>query len=253
MKSCPGKFCNGKLLALSRFTKDKRCKACVKTKCKMCVANEKRSDFVSGICETCKSTHDCSFGSGRFCNRKCAMGKTNAVRIAVSNSKTITTKVCASTECPFPGLAQTVNNFYPRKDRPGRYRSYCKTCSIKMTMKSHTTFEGFVNYRLVSAKNRAIQANRDFELTNEYLQDLWNRQESLCAISGTKMTHKGNDTSTCRVPTNGSLDRIDSSKGYVKGNVQWVCNWIQSAKSDYNQVEFVEWILSAANYIQSKR
>jgi hypothetical protein len=31
-----------------------------------------------------------------------------------------------------------------------------------------------------------------------------------------------------------SVDRIDSSKGYVPGNVQLVCKWVNLAKQDYS-------------------
>jgi len=37
-----------------------------------------------------------------------------------------------------------------------------------------------------------------------------------------------------------SLDRIDSSKGYVKGNLQWVHKDINMMKNHYNQKYFIE-------------
>jgi hypothetical protein len=38
-----------------------------------------------------------------------------------------------------------------------------------------------------------------------------------------------------------SLDRIDSTLGYVTGNVQWVHKSVNHMKSDTPEEEFVEW------------
>jgi len=36
-----------------------------------------------------------------------------------------------------------------------------------------------------------------------------------------------------------SVDRIDSSKGYVPGNVQLVCKWVNLAKQDYSNEDML--------------
>lgn len=37
-----------------------------------------------------------------------------------------------------------------------------------------------------------------------------------------------------------SVDRIDSSKGYIAGNVQLVCNWANRAKATLTDGEFAD-------------
>lgn len=44
-----------------------------------------------------------------------------------------------------------------------------------------------------------------------------------------------------RVATNISIDRINSSLGYVRGNVQFVCDVVNRMKQDLSQVELVLW------------
>jgi hypothetical protein len=52
--------------------------------------------------------------------------------------------------------------------------------------------------------------------------------------------------------TRASLDRIDSSKGYIKGNVEFVCLAINFAKNDFKKEEmksFIKEIISSQNTI----
>ena len=66
-----------------------------------------------------------------------------------------------------------------------------------------------------SAKARALE----FNLTKEYLNDLFESQKGLCVFSGIELTFGSVDDKST---TTASLDRIDNDKGYIKGNVQWV-------------------------------
>lgn len=63
----------------------------------------------------------------------------------------------------------------------------------------------------------------------QYLHELWDKQKGLCALSGMPMTYYFDSG---RVPTNLSVDRIDSSLGYIKGNIQLVCMAVNQMKSD---------------------
>lgn len=44
-----------------------------------------------------------------------------------------------------------------------------------------------------------------------------------------------------RVNTNISIDRIDSTVGYVRGNVQFVCDVVNRMKQDLPQTELFVW------------
>jgi hypothetical protein len=44
-----------------------------------------------------------------------------------------------------------------------------------------------------------------------------------------------------RVGTNISIDRIDSSVGYVRGNVQFVCDVVNRMKQDLSQTDLFVW------------
>lgn len=77
-----------------------------------------------------------------------------------------------------------------------------------------------------------------FEVPIEYLWKLYLKQNKKCALTGLELFfdepgRKGN-------LRNASLDRIDSSKGYIEGNVQWVHKDINMMKKDYDENYFVE-------------
>jgi hypothetical protein len=92
----------------------------------------------------------------------------------------------------------------------------CKFCSSKNNrpQNDHRGMRiSFINRYRLSAKSR----NKEWSLSNDDLADLVDSQKSLCALTGVNLKFKGDfDQITA------SLDRIDNSKGYITGNVQWV-------------------------------
>lgn len=71
----------------------------------------------------------------------------------------------------------------------------------------------------------------------KYGWKLFLRQNGKCALSGLPLQFGSYDLNE---ETTASLDRIDSSRGYVKGNVQWVHKTINKMKQDLPQDMFVE-------------
>lgn len=69
------------------------------------------------------------------------------------------------------------------------------------------------------------------------LELLWQTQKGLCALTGWPMTM---ELANGVVPTNCSIDRVDSKKGYVVGNVQLVCRAANVAKSNMSTTDFVK-------------
>jgi hypothetical protein len=120
----------------------------------------------------------------------------------------------------------------------------CWSCSGKHRIipagKNNKSWRGYEEIPLtyfnqikVSAKKRNIS----FNLTIEYLWELFIKQNKKCVYSNLDLifskTRKTAGISTA------SLDRIDSSKGYVKGNVQWVHKDVNWMKQDFNEEYFI--------------
>jgi len=90
-------------------------------------------------------------------------------------------------------------------------------------------------------RNRRYKVPRpplDFTITIEYIWNLFLKQNRRCALSGKPLTMWGKIDG--KLAGNASLDRIDSSKGYVEGNVQWIDKKLQSVKTKLSDAEFIQ-------------
>lgn len=99
--------------------------------------------------------------------------------------------------------------------------------------------QNFLKYSLKNARRTAKATGKDFSINYEYLISLWEKQKGLCAISKIPMTYftgKGRNVNYYNV----SLDRIDSEKGYIRGNVQLTCYIVNIMKNRLVQKEFLQ-------------
>jgi hypothetical protein len=96
-----------------------------------------------------------------------------------------------------------------------------------------------------SARARAKKDGREFTITKEWLA----LQPRYCAISGIPFIIIQDG----RGPLTPSLDRIDSSKGYTPENTQIVACWYNLGKSDWNDTEIQDLIISYAEAIKKRR
>lgn len=93
---------------------------------------------------------------------------------------------------------------------------------------------------------RSGAKSRDLEwaITAEDMSQQFLRQKGRCALSGAALTLPARDYSRddgCGIhyEGNASLDRIDSTKGYVTTNIQWVEKTVNLMKRDFTVQEFV--------------
>lgn len=88
--------------------------------------------------------------------------------------------------------------------------------------------------RLVSgAKARSVSKKVPFDLDNQFLIDLWNKQEGKCPISGRSFDLENSEYKSN--PNAPSLDRIVPEKGYIKGNVRLVTWHVNMAISEFGE------------------
>lgn len=123
----------------------------------------------------------------------------------------------------------------------------CKSCSNSKP--ENNNHKGWIKdvLRYSFCKKYELSAglrNIEWSLEYEYLADLLIEQDFKCSLTGWDIDalSVGNNTA--------SLDRIDSSVGYVKGNVQWVHKMVNMCKQQYSQEDFIEMCTSVANKVK---
>lgn len=102
---------------------------------------------------------------------------------------------------------------------------------------NYTALKYKLTQALKGTKRRSKLKNTYNNLDLEYLFYLWSLQEGKCALTGIDMTYKFYEG---RVNTNLSVDRIDSSKGYTKENVQLVTMAANQMKNDLTTEELLD-------------
>ncbi len=98
-----------------------------------------------------------------------------------------------------------------------------------------------------SVRIRARKKKLNFDIDIEYIWDLFISQNRKCLLTGLLIEFP----KTCKDTYTASLDRIDSGRGYVKGNVQWVHRDINLMKRDYPLDKFIQLCKMVANHENS--
>jgi hypothetical protein len=93
------------------------------------------------------------------------------------------------------------------------------------------------------ARARGIQ----FEIDMEYAWSVFESQDGRCVYTGLKLEF--GESSKCQDQGTASLDRIDSSIGYVEGNVQWVHMNINKMKLNLPEDRFLELCFKVARHL----
>jgi hypothetical protein len=142
-----------------------------------------------------------------------------------------------------------------------KYNSWCKSC-VKEKMSSYhartwgpdklqfSAMKRAANVRSYLSYLRAKAVKRSGScISTDNLEELWLLQNGMCAITGWPLTMS---LGSGVVSTNASIDRIDSSIGYISGNVQLVCRAANIAKSNLSMEVFISLCRAAAEVDNGK-
>ena len=88
-------------------------------------------------------------------------------------------------------------------------------------------------------KNNAKKRGIEFDITIEDMYKQFLLQNKKCPYTGYDLILSAKIIYR-RTPKTASLDRIDSTKGYIKENIQWVFKKINILKNDLSHDEFIK-------------
>lgn len=121
-----------------------------------------------------------------------------------------------------------------RKDRvKSSGKKSIQSCGCLRNENKRKGYEEITGTYWGAVKKNASNRKLDFNIS---MQDAWFKyiqQNKLCALTGLPLNFsKKNQTA--------SLDRIDSSKGYIVDNIQWVHKDLNTMKWNFETTYFVE-------------
>jgi len=99
------------------------------------------------------------------------------------------------------------------------------TAGFRWTPKALPEVRAALNDRRLFAQSRAGTRHREFNLSLDWLCDLYERQGGLCAVTGLPLdiSPQVDEETKWRRPFRPSIDRIDSRRGYTADNIRIVC------------------------------
>jgi len=170
-------------------------------------------------------------------------GKLTVVSRASTNRAGLATWLCKC-DC---GKEKVVSS-----DHLTRLKKSVKSCGCLRYRSgpNHKQFNGFKGIsggwwftHVLRERTQNTRARVPVTITKEEAWALYEKQEACCALTGMAIVISSNaETNTA------SIDRIDSSRGYEPGNVQWVHKHINFMKRTYDQKYFIRMCSKVAEH-----
>lgn len=132
-------------------------------------------------------------------------------------------------------------------------QKYCTKCKPKLKNSAHHSWMGCgdISHDLFTTyKHSANAKNFEFDVSIEYLWDLFLKQNRKCAFTGELLYF--NDTYRRKSNRTASLDRIDSNLGYIVNNLQWVHRDVNKLKKNFDDARFIQICLNISNHINKQ-
>lgn len=125
-------------------------------------------------------------------------------------------------------------------------RNLTKSCGCfkkDLVYKGYKQLSGVYLHRI---KKGALKRGLVHSVSKEYLWNLFVKQNNKCALSGLPIELVSDYTYKHHLNT-ASLDRINTEKGYIKGNIRWVHRDINMMRRNLENSYFIDLCRKVAN------
>lgn len=93
---------------------------------------------------------------------------------------------------------------------------------------------------------------KDVDITLDDLKETWEKQNGICPYTGLMLIlPESSNVNQIDFFHRASLDRIDSTKGYIKGNIQFISTPINLMKSTKSDLEVKKFLKEISNHTSS--
>lgn len=97
-----------------------------------------------------------------------------------------------------------------------------------------------------------LRRYKDVDISIDDLVEQWEKQKGICPYTGYQLILPENgNVKTVDFFHRASLDRIDSTKGYVKGNIQFISTPINFLKSNKTDEEVRNFLKDIAKFLET--
>lgn len=146
--------------------------------------------------------------------------------------------------CSHCRLLLPIDDFAKDASRNDGHQRYCKTCSNSLRVKRDqlNPVQKHTCRMLSSARSRAKEKNLPFDIDLDYVRLIVGKDAEFAShcqifpkIALDWSCNRGNGPRA--LPNSPSIDRIDPTRGYVKGNIWIVCHRANAIKSNATHEE----------------
>ena len=163
---------------------------------------------------------------------------------ATNNRQGNSTWVC---KCTCGNIKTLSSDHLTRKKFPVKS---CGCLAKRNKGKNHIQWKGFEEIsgnwwynHVLRERSQNVRVKIPVTITKEFAYTLYLLQGKKCALSGLPL-----EISDSSQYNTASIDRIDSSKGYEEGNIQWVHKTINFMKRTYSQKHFINMCCAVAKH-----
>lgn len=158
--------------------------------------------------------------------------------------------------CSMCGVTKTINDFH-WKVFDLRLSAECAACAIdrdniRYSANIHSFVKMLIKNKISDCKRG--KRNKFISLNHVTFLKVWKNQfakfGATCPYSGVEMTHQRGEG---KISTNASIDRFDSSLGYIPGNVVFCTNIANSMKLDMDFEEFLNQCRTISNKVDHSK
>lgn len=200
--------------------------------------------------------------NGKFHVKCIGCGKVVEFSHKASAHKMLARKNCRNCKRDYRNIDSREVDIY--KNEIGKWCSICSGCGVEQayTRKDHakqssladwqckkcvSSSKGFSENKLVGDRTRvyrkfkksAFNRNLEFDLTEE---NFYRDYNGICSLTGWEIDISYKNQTA-------SVDRIDNSKGYILGNVQWVHSRINMSRGKQELEDFISMCEAVCNHI----